>query len=368
MALSRVAAATLFLGFLFSAGVAPAQSGDTAELGPSGQPVPVPSVKLIAPDDADTGFVRRFFGRIAARETVDLSFEVGGRLVQLPVVEGESYPVGTVVAELETDSFERAVARAELTLRQATRDQDRASRLAASNVASAVRAEDAQTARELAEVALSDARDALNDSVLRTPFDALVAARLAANFSNVEPGQPILRLHDMSEIRVQIDVPERLFQSGIPPEAITFTGEVAQRKDPVPLELIEFEAQTEAIGQTFLVTLRLPDLNISTLIPGASMTVTATVNADYTPPGRPLPASALLLGADRSAKVMVFDPDADDPDSGTLRLQEVTVISAAGTDLRVKGLDADAELVGAGLQMLSDGQKVRRYTGLTTGE
>ena len=134
---------------------------EETELGPTGLPVPIPSVKLIGSQDQENAFVRRFFGRIAARETVDLSFEVGGRLVTLPVVEGETIPQGTVVAALETETFERAVVRAELALAQARREETRSAQLAASNVASAVRAEDAVTARELAEVALDDAHAAI---------------------------------------------------------------------------------------------------------------------------------------------------------------------------------------------------------------
>ena len=269
----------------------PSAAQQTADdLSPTGQPLPVPSVKLIGPEDENDAYVRRFFGRIAARETVDLSFEVGGKSISLPIVEGETIPKGQVVATLDTDSFERAVARAELALSPAGRERERAAQLAASNVASAVRAEDAKTAYELAEVALRDARAALEDATLTTPFDALVVARLAANFSNVEPGRSILRLHDMSQIPVQIDVPERLFQAGIPPQAVDFKGEIAQLPAPVDLELIEYEAQTKTVGQSFLVTLVLPDLYIPTLIPGASMTVTARVDDAYQAPGRRVPS------------------------------------------------------------------------------
>ncbi|MGC3940871.1 efflux RND transporter periplasmic adaptor subunit [Roseobacter sp. EG26] len=351
-----------------AARIAVAQDASVADLDPSGQPVPVPSVKIIAPEDIKSGITRRFFGRIAARETVDLSFEVGGRLVMLPVIEGETIAQGTVVAALDTEKFERAVVRAELTLQQARRESERADQLARSNVTSAVRAEDAATARDLAEVALRDARDDLEETTLRTPFTALVADRIAANFTNISPGQPILRLHDMSEIRVQIDVPERLFLSGIPPEAVSFTGSVPQVPDPIPLELKEYEAQTEAIGQTFLVSLSLPNRDIPNLIPGASMTVTATVDVDYAQPGRALPATALLLGNDRKADVMVFEPESETSDYGIVRIQPVDVISLAGTDLRVTGLPEDALIVGAGVHLLQDGQKVRRYTGLTVEE
>jgi multidrug efflux pump subunit AcrA (membrane-fusion protein) len=79
--------------------------------------------------------------------------------------------------------------------------------LAESASGATIRTEDAETTRDLAEIALRAARAALADATLTAPFDALVAARLIPPQSIVEPGQPLIRLHDMSEVRVEIDLP-----------------------------------------------------------------------------------------------------------------------------------------------------------------
>ena len=353
------------ISLLLAAMPAIAQEEDDAlDLAPSGVAMPVPSVKLVALGEARGRQTRTFFGRIAARETVDLSFEVGGRLTEFPVIEGTRVASGDLLAQLEQRPFERDVEEARINRAQAERTVTRLERLMRSDVASEVQAEDAGSARDLADVALRGAQADLADATLMAPFDGLVAARLTPQFSNVTPGQPILRLHDMSEVRVEIDVPERLFRSGEGME-LSFEGSIAGREAAVPLELAEFDAQTGTVGQTFRVSLRLPALDIATLIPGASMTVRATIGL---PPeeGRPLPATAILSAADRSGAVMVYEGGADG--TGTVRRVPVELGSSSGTDILVAGLPEGAQVVAVGGHLLSDGDRVRPYRGLTVEE
>lgn len=342
-----------------------AMAQDSTALTPSGDPAPIRAVKLVTPESPSGLAERTFFGRITALETLDLSFEVGGRLIQLDAVEGQTLPKGARIASLELGPFERSVERAEVALAQAERDLQRLMQLSSSNTVSDVQVEDARTARDLADVTLREVRDALVDAALYAPFDALVAARLAANFSNVTPGQAIVRLHDMSEIQVEIDVPERLFQSTSNPDAITFTAELPTVAEPVPLTLREFNAETGAVGQSFRVTLALPPLNIPTLIPGASLTVKASSRAQVGD-RMVLPASAILPDADKVPRVLVFEPE--EGDTGIVRWEVVEVTSLTGSDIAVMGLAPDSLVVAAGAQLLKEGERVRRYTGLTVEE
>ncbi|WP_369385480.1 hypothetical protein [Limimaricola cinnabarinus] len=47
-------------------------------------------VKLMTLGTEDTGLTREFYGQVAARQTVDLAFQIGGQLVEFPVLEGRS--------------------------------------------------------------------------------------------------------------------------------------------------------------------------------------------------------------------------------------------------------------------------------------
>ncbi len=341
----------------------PVHAQDTEDLTPSGDPAPIRAVKLIQAGGGAVQLERVFFGQVAARETVDLSFEVGGRLIMFDAQEGQFLEEGIQIAAMDLAPFERAVERATLQLAQANRDLTRAQTLVQSNAASATQAENAETARDLAAVALREATDALEDATLHAPFRALVASRLTPNFANVSPGQPIVRLHDMSEVRVEIDVPERLFQSLSDVTGISFVGTSPLFEGEVPLTLREFNAETQSIGQSYRVTLALPSTQVSTaIIPGASMTVTARLRgSDAT--AITLPPSAVTMTND-GAQVMVYTPNAD-AENGTVDLVPVNVASANGAQITVTGLGSDQWIVGAGLQMLRDGETVRPFTGMS---
>jgi len=366
MSVNRTQPILAALAFALIAMASAAVAQDTETLTPSGDPAPIRAVKLITAGGDAVLRERVFFGQVAALETVDLSFQVGGRLIMFDAQEGQFIEEGVTIAALDLVPFERAVERATLELAQAERAFSRAQTLADSNAGSDTQAENAETARDLASVSLRVARDALDDAKLIAPFKALVASRLTPNFANVTPGQPIVRLHDMSEVRVEIDVPERLFQTLSLDAGITFVGKSPLFDGEIPLELREFNAETQNIGQSFRVTLALPSTQVPTgIIPGASMTVTARIDALDNMAVR-LPPSAVTL-SDDAAKVMVYTPgnNGGGHETGTVDWVGVQVSSVNGTAILVTGLDPTAQVVAAGTQMLEPGETVRPFVGLS---
>ena len=360
-------AIVLVLSAALAGSIAVWRSTPVADADKSIEPVaagPIPAVRMVRLQAAQATQTRRFFGQVRARETVDLSFEVGGTLNLLDAVEGDWIDRGTVLARLDPSPFERAVERAAVTLAQAQREHDRAETLVDSATVSRVRLEDARTVRDLSDVALRDAQDALEDATLVAPFDALVADRLSANFTLIEPGQTVLRLHDMSEVRVEFDLPERLLAKVGDPGRVHFTTTLPDRAEPINLRFVEFRAETGRIGQSYVVTLAFPDIDSPFLLPGASVTVTAATRSGT--PGMALPASAILSDADRGTAVMIVE----DGEDGllTVRLQPVEVRSETGTGFQVAGLTEGTEVVATGGHLLRTGQTVRRYTGLVVEE
>ena len=76
----------------------------------------------------------------------------------------------------------------------------------------------------------------------------------------------------------------------------------------------------------------------------------------------PLPASAVVFGADRQAYIMVFEPNGDD--TGTIRRMPVTLNTEENGSLTLAEPPQEPlEIVVAGANRLSDGQAVRRFTG-----
>lgn len=322
------------------------------------------AVELAIPADQQTILQRNFFGRVVARETADLAFPLNGTLTTFPVEEGTIVEPGQLLAQLDLAPFERAVERAELQLQQAERDLERAQELARQNVGPRTQAEDAETARDLADVALREARDALEDATITAPYRGLIAERLIANHVIIAPGSPVVRIHDVSQMRVEIDVPERLLQRFPYVNRVTFNAHPLGFEEPIELSIVEFQAQTQRVGQSYRFSLALPDVSSSSLLPGSSLTVTAALPQPT--PSLILPTTAIAADENRDPYIMVFEPTG--AEEGVVRAVDVDVTSSDGTSFEVTGLPADAEIVTVGAHLLRDGQAVRRYIGLKVEE
>ncbi len=329
-----------------------------ATVAASAQDLPKP-VKLMEVEARTGGTERQFFGQVVARETVDLAFQVSGQIVEFPAVEGEPIPKGALVAKLDIEPFQLALDEATVRLDQAARDLDRFERLS-SNAVSQATIDEARTAFASAEIAVRTAEYNLDQATMHAPFDALVAARNVANFTTTSAGAPVVRLHDMSELRIDIDVPEILFQrAGADPD-IEVSAQFPVSDERYPLEVREFNAEATGVGQTFRITFALPRHEGLNIFPGSSVTVFTRLNSG--PPEILVPPTALLPGEGGGLSVMVFAPSG--ADEGTVERRPVTAEIVSDGKFRVAdGLTGGEEIVVAGVAALEDGQTVRRFGG-----
>lgn len=320
---------------------------------------PLRPVKLMTVAAEEPWMTRQFFGQVAARQTVDLAFQVGGQILELPVTEGQVLATGEMIARLDMEPFELQLEQAHLQQDEADRTVERLKRLSGS-AASQVSLEQAETQAQLAALAVRDAVNRHRHATLQAPFNALVASRNIANFSTIAAGTPVVRLHDMSELRIGINVPEVLFQRSGTSGDISFNAEFPGHATQYPLVIREFNAEASAIGQTYRLTLALQSTEGLNILPGSSATVTAKAKGGLQ--GAALPASAVGINPDGTTYVLEFQPDADG--TGAVRRRPVTVQPAdTGGLIAISGLEDGLEIVAAGLPLLEDGQKVRRFSG-----
>lgn len=321
----------------------------------------VPLVKLAEVNEISNEATRQFFGSVSARETVDLAFQVGGQVLALPVIEGAPLAKGDLVAELDLEPFQLALDQAKTQMEQAQRTVERLEKLQGTTV-SQVTVDDAQTQLALADIARRNAEYSLNEATLRAPFDALVAARNVAKFGTVAAGTPIVRLHDMSELRIDIDVPEVLFQrAGADPD-IKLLAKFPASDKTYPLGLREFNAETSQVGQTFSITLGLAPPNDLVVLPGSSVTVISTIRDGQS--SLSVPASAVVTANDGATQAYVFEPAG--AAEGSVRKVNIDITpDSNGLIVVTGGLTAGQEVVVSGTQLLKDGDRVRRFTGFS---
>ena len=315
-------------------------------------------VKLLSTEEGNMQLERQFFGQVAAKQTVDLAFQVAGQIFEFPVVEGFIVPQGDLIARLDLEQFQLQLDQARLQLEQAERTVDRMYRL--EGTVSQVSIDDAETQSGLAAISVRNAEYALKHATLNAPFDALISSREVALFSTVNAGTPIVRLHDMSELHIEVDVPEILFQRAESDDALSITATFPGRDEAFPLRILEFDAEASNIGQTFRVTFALTPPEGFQIYPGSSATV--RVVADRGEAAIRLPATALVANASGNLGVMLFSPTG--ADQGTVKWTAVEVQATQFGDFQVtSGFDGGQEVVLTGGSALKDGQSVRRFTG-----
>ncbi len=174
------------------------------------------------PVEPQPGYQRaeRFVGRVEFAQASDVSFEIGGQVARVPVDEGDTVEVGSVLAELDTGRLrarraELLAARAEAEARlELTRLRDRRARhLLAEDVIAPQRADDARLEAAASEAALArvsaqiDTIDVdLAKSTLRAPFAGEVAVRHVDAGVVVEAGRPVVRLLETTRPEARIGV------------------------------------------------------------------------------------------------------------------------------------------------------------------
>lgn len=159
-------------------------------------------------------------GVMAANQDVILTAQVGGRIVKLNKEMGDTCNKGEMVLQIEKGDYQIALlqAKASLKLAEASKVQsknilNRIAKLRESEVATAQEFENAVTAStssiaswEQTQAAQKMALKNLRDTTIRCPFDGKIAARMVEIGQSVGPSVPLVRLVDVSKLKLTISL------------------------------------------------------------------------------------------------------------------------------------------------------------------
>ena len=163
---------------------------------------------------------RVFVGRVEAARKSQLGFELGGKLLEVDVDEGDRIGAGDVLARLDTERLRARLAEAQAALDQALSASELADRsLERSEVAAGFEgisaqeldlavdgANAAQAGVAAARARLHSVQVDIDKSVLRAPFDATIVARRLDEGQIVSAGQPVLDIQEIAAPEVRIGV------------------------------------------------------------------------------------------------------------------------------------------------------------------
>jgi len=301
------------------------------------------------------GVQYNFTARLEALQSIDLSFEVGGPLREMPVREGESIQTGSMIASLDPTEFQLAVQEAKVQLKLAAQDLTRKRKVLAENGIAKSAVEDAQSNYELQRVRLNKATERLNDTRIYAPFGAYVSRRYFDTFVNVSPGTPIVKLHDLTKLQVIMNIPENLIATVGAEEILRAWVEFSFAPGrQFKLAYHENRGDAESLAQTYEVSFVMDNPKGLNLLPG--MTASAKIKMKRTGDSTILlPSSSLVSTPDNKLAVWIFDPKSQ---TVNRRAIESGAPTQAGVPV-TKGLQVGEQIVVAGASQLQEGMQVR---------
>ena len=297
----------------------------------------------------------QFTARIEALQSVDVSFEVGGPLTELPIREGETLSAGALVAALDPTDFQLAVREAEVQLRLAAQDLNRKRKVLAENGIAKSQVQDARSHYELQRVRLNKAKEQLEDSRIQAPFEAFVSRRYFDRHVNVQPGEPVARLLDLTKLQVVFNVPESLLAT-TDQERLTASWAEFSFSDGTQFDIayLENRGEAEALAQTYEVSFTMPNPPEWNILPG--MTATANIRLSGTQTGKILiPAASVIAAPDNSLSVWIYDPE-----DGQVSIRAIETGAPEEGGLPVTdGLAPGDQIIVTGASQLQPGMQVR---------
>ncbi|MBT9488795.1 MAG: efflux RND transporter periplasmic adaptor subunit [Rubrivivax sp.] len=334
---------------------------------PAPAPEPVRAVRTLKVATGSVAAQLEYAAEIRARTESRLGFRVGGKLVRRAADVGQVVAAGQVLAELDPQDLRLAqeaaratVAAAQVSATQAKADYERFKDLQAQGFISAAELERRSSTWKAADAQLAQARAQADVQINQSGYSRLLApAAGVVTAVDAEPGTvlatgaSVLRLAHAGPRDVVFAVPEDNVDGlrALRGKPGLLTVKLWGRPEPLKATVREVAAAADPTTRTFLVKADLGEARVD-LGQTASVSLPLPVLDGLVR----LPLSALLQQNNRTV-VWVLDP-------GTMvvKAQPVQVAGAdANSALIASGLAAGAEVVTAGVHVLTEGLKVSRY-------
>jgi len=314
-----------------------------------------------------------FPGRAKATQEVDLAFRVSGPLITFPVDVGDTVIADDVVARIDPRDFEVNVQTAQGKLdsaraasRRADSEYQRELNILKQDPGAtsqtAVDRKREQRDKEKANIktfaaAVESAKDQLEYTYLKAPYDGIVVGKFVENFENVQAKAPIVRILDDSSIEMVVNIPESLISLAQHVEDVKVVFDPFPDTE-IPAHIKEIGTEASATTRTYPVTLVMQQPEGIKILPGM-----AGKASGAPPKGR----DGVKLGVEIPVSAVFTDETSEDTfvwvideTSLTVSKKKIEVDQLGDRGIRIiSGLKEGELIASAGVNYLFEGQKVK---------
>ncbi len=252
----------VFIKFLFVTGIvvinilltgcgkAPAAGGPPSEF-------EVPAVvALVEPSVLEERV--RLVGSLRSPAAVDIVTELNGMLEELLFTEGEHVTEGQVLGRIRDDVVRARLREAEARFDLASANYVRGQDLLESDTISKSDFDRLISEYGIGEATRASAQAALRDTVIRAPFDGVVAERLANQGQYLSIGQPLTTLIQQDPLEAEFRVPERFLKEVRPGQSIELKT-AALGTDTFSGHVVFVSPRVDERSRTVLVKAKVPN-------------------------------------------------------------------------------------------------------------
>ncbi len=323
-------------------------------------------VKLITLSGASDLQVASYPAVLDAAQLSELSFQVGGLIEDVAVVDSQAVQAGDEIARLDPRDFQSQVTSARAQFENAEEEYQRAVRLSQADAIARSVLDQRKSQRDVARSHLDTAEKALADTIIRAPFSGVVAQIPIKRSQTISAGQIIATLIGTENLAGAGIVEATV---NVPASVIARSQEAETRSafvilDAAPEKRIEATFKSASLladstSQTYAVTFTFDPPGDLIILPGMHATLelsSARRATDSNALRISVPLSAIL--SDGTARyVWIVDQD-----SMTVSKREVTISDGIGESAVVtEGLALGEMIATAGASYLAEGMQVRPW-------
>jgi len=334
---------------------------------PEPPPEPIRPIKILKLGAGSDSFKVEYPGTIEAARTAPLAFEVPGRIIDFPVVEGDRLAKGGLIARLDPRDYQEALAKQEANAEFLKAEYERRQSLFDQGVDSKQVLDKAKRNYQVSLSSVAQARKAVEDAELRAPFDGVVAVKLVKDFRNVQAKEQVVIFEDDSYLKILVSLPEVDYARLKP--GLTLAQRNARADIWVeitslpghrfPAHLTEASSAADPVTRTFRVTLAFDTPKDVLVTSGmtAKVIASAEVIRESGPADFLIPVQAARGDEAGKAFVWMVDPKTMEVHRSPVKLGTVT-----GSMVRVvEGLEDGDEIAISGVGQLREGMQVTRF-------
>lgn len=287
-------------------------------------------------------------GTVIPRKVMEVKPEVQGQITDLNIELGDHVKKGSVIARIDNQIQALEVANAEQAQADARQNYERYTNLYNGGAATKAQLDQYTLAYENSQNQLKQARKKLSNTTVTAPISGEVIQKAVETGAFVSAGNTIATLVDVSQLKVQLSVPEREVYALGEGDPVTITTSVYPG--------VKFDGKITFISASgdethkYPIEVALENQEDNPLKAGTYVDV--TFNKKNKTPTLQIPREA-LVGSIQDARVYVVNSN------NVATLRSITVGNENGASLEVlQGLDEKDRVVTTGQINLSDSTKV----------